>query len=118
MLPRTLGTLGLAVLMASALLAIPATTRADDFQRGDFSGDGAIDVGDVIAILSYLSSGDGGECDDAGDLDDSGTINIGDAVYLLHVVFHPDGPLILAPTSCGADPTPDALDCATYTPCP
>ena len=41
------------------------------FVRGDSNGDGAIDIADAIAVLSYLFAGGRAlDCDDAADVND------------------------------------------------
>jgi hypothetical protein len=92
---------------------------AAGFVRGDHNVDGQIDVGDGIAILGYLFSGDpDGSCNDATDANDDGGRDIGDAIFVLDYLFS-DGPQPPTPfPCCGVDPTDDALDCAVYNACP
>ncbi|MCZ6794618.1 MAG: hypothetical protein O7J95_13505 [Planctomycetota bacterium] len=58
------------------------------------------------------------DCADAADADDNGDIQITDPVYTLNRLFR-GGPELPAPgaTSCGSDPTDDALGCQSYNPC-
>ncbi len=87
------------------------------FTRGDANADGAIDIGDPIALLGILFSGETPiDCDDALDANDDGLIDIADAIRVLSYLFGSAGPLP-PPLQCGSDPTDDALDCPTY-PCP
>ena len=114
-----LGTLGLAGLVIACMLLGPSlTAQGDDFVRGDFDGSSSVNIGDALALLDHLVNGAPYDCTDAGDLDDNGVISIGDPVYLLYAFFQPSGPPFLPPTSCGDDPTPDTLDCASYPLCP
>ncbi|MEO2148744.1 MAG: dockerin type I repeat-containing protein [bacterium] len=89
------------------------------FIRGDTNGDGAINIADAVSLLAGLFTGGALNCEDAADCNDDGQVNIADAVYELSNLFS-GGPNMPAPTApvCGADPTTDALDCATYDACP
>lgn len=97
---------------------VDPTTAENDFVRGDCNADGGYDIGDAIALLAELfSSGAPGPCADACDSNDDGGKDIGDAVYILASLFS-SGPFPGDPvTACGLDPTPDALDCASFPPC-
>lgn len=94
------------------------TTGESDFLRGDCNADDAFDIGDGIALLGELFSGAApGPCADACDANDDGAKDIGDPIYVLASLFS-GGPLPPDPiTACGLDPTPDALDCASFPPC-
>jgi len=92
----------------------------DDFWRSDSNADGSADVADLVYILNYLfSSGPALPCADSGDLNDDGFIDIADAIFGLAWLFgfgaNPPAP---TPGDCGADPTPDGLDCASSPFCP
>ncbi len=77
------------------------------FLRGDASGDGAIAINDVVAVLQYLFSDGVLWCEDAADADDNGQILLNDAVYLLQYLFN-DGSDPAAPFPEPAlDPTDD-----------
>lgn len=92
----------------------PAVTL---FRRGDCNQDGASDIADAVALLETLFAGGASpSCDDACDHNDDGALNIADAVALLTALFG-GGPGLPAPTGCGEDPTPDALDCAAAPGC-
>jgi hypothetical protein len=88
------------------------------FTRGDVDASGEQNISDPIFNLAYqFAGGPPPPCLDAADCDDSGEINISDALCSLCYQFAdcPDPP---APNStCGPDPTPDLLDCASFPPC-
>jgi len=101
--------------------AIPAmvgntltVTRA--FSRGDTNSDGRVDIGDpvwnLLCLFSCLPS-----CFDAHDTNDDGLWNIADPITTLSYLFNGGFPLPPPFLTCGADPTPDSLDCESYT-CP
>jgi CubicO group peptidase (beta-lactamase class C family) len=59
---------------------------------GDANGDGTIDAGDVVYIISYLfRNGPASTPFEAGDCDSDGTVDAGDVVYLINYLFR-DGP--------------------------
>ncbi|MGE3164207.1 MAG: dockerin type I repeat-containing protein [Planctomycetota bacterium] len=89
------------------------------FKRGDCNADGAFNVADAVTLLGFLFGGGPSAlaCESACDANDDGSLNIADAVAKLGSLFGGAGPLP-APTSCGADPTADGLQCATYPVCP
>ncbi|MEM7231860.1 MAG: endonuclease/exonuclease/phosphatase family protein [Planctomycetota bacterium] len=83
------------------------------FRRGDSNVDGRRSITDAVQIFGYLFRGVPQElaCNDASDSDDSGSIDVTDGIAILQYLFvsgspHPD-PFDV----CGADPTPDTLDC-------
>ncbi len=88
------------------------------FKRGDFNGDAALDIGDPIALLSYLFLAAGaGPCLKSGDANDDAKLNIADAVRLILHLFGGRGPLPEPFLACGPDPTPDTLSCESFEPC-
>lgn len=88
------------------------------YSRGDVNTDGGLDIGDAIAILSYLfAGGSQPSCLDAADANDSGTVDIADAIAILDYLFRGTGSLPAPFGACGEDPTDDALDCVRYPPC-
>ncbi len=92
---------------------IDARSAQTLFVRGDANRDGAHDISDAIAILSYLFAQKPARCLDACDTNDSGAIDIADAIALLSYLFA-NGAAPAPPfTTPGADPTTDTLDCAT-----
>ncbi len=57
-------------------------------QVGDVTGDGSIDVGDVIFLVNYLyRDGSAPYPLMTGDLDCNGEVNIGDVVYLINYLY-------------------------------
>ncbi|MEM7261123.1 MAG: dockerin type I domain-containing protein [Planctomycetota bacterium] len=92
---------------------VPAT-----FVRGDANADGTIDIADVIFQLNTLfASGAVSPCRDAADVNDDGTLDLGDPIWNLATLFDASPPRALPPFDCGVDPTPDSVDCISYTPC-
>jgi hypothetical protein len=94
---------------------------AEPFVRGDANQDNVINVSDAVAIAkavfslgSKLSLIQG--CRDSADVNDDGAVDTTDALYLLTFLFE-SGTAIPAPNTCGNDPTPDDLDCPTYSIC-
>ncbi|MEM7166573.1 MAG: hypothetical protein AAF581_13990 [Planctomycetota bacterium] len=89
-----------------------------DFVRGDANSDGTVDISDPIAELAYLFSGANNLCLDALDANDDGVVDVADPVFQLAYQFG-SGAAPAAPfSSCGADATPDALNCAAFSACP
>jgi hypothetical protein len=89
------------------------------FRRGDVDGNGALEVTDPIANLSFQFLGTfEPTCLDALDWDDSGTIEITDPISSLTRQFLGGTPAA-APGSeaCGADPSADELDCVASPTC-
>lgn len=89
------------------------------FRRGDTNNSGSINLGDPINLalwlfqfIPYLP------CHDAADADDNGDLQITDVLYLIYYLFTVGPPPNSPFDTCGADPTPDPLDCQVYTPCP
>jgi hypothetical protein len=88
------------------------------FRRGDFDSDMAVDIADAIRVLLFLFGGGmDPACPDAADADDSGTIEIADALRILGYLFLAQAPLSEPFSSCGPDPTQDALSCGADLPC-
>ncbi len=83
------------------------------FRRGDTNGDGWVDVGDPVWSLTCLFSCMP-SCYDAYDTNDDARWNIADPVYALSYLFAGGEPPPAPFPDCGADPTPDDLDCQTY----
>jgi hypothetical protein len=81
------------------------------FIRGDSNGDSKVNVTDMVRVLAFLFSGEGGTpaCEDAFDADDSGKVEITDPIYIGSYLFR-RGPVIPPPFPlAGNDPTPDGL---------
>jgi hypothetical protein len=85
------------------------------FRRGAGRGEEVLDISDGIRVLGYLFLGsDEPPCLDAADADDSGTLDITDGIRVLgYLLLGGDEPPDPGPTTCGEDPTPDNLGCAT-----
>lgn len=100
------------LVMAFSLLG-SAPVAATDFIRSDSSQDSVLNIADAIYTLNHLTGGGPLACEDAADANDDGAVDIVDPVYTLHILFAglalPQAPF----PNCGADPTPDALGCAT-----
>ncbi len=96
----------------SVVTALP-TNVPGTFLRGDANSDGAVDLSDIIALVSYLSLGDSQpSCLDAADADDSGKIELTDAITIIFSLFGGEGPLPTpGPERPWFDPTPDELPC-------
>lgn len=93
------------------------------FRRGDPNVDSTTNIADAVFLLGNLFPGPGGanvlDCVDAADANDDGNVNIADAIAILTTLFgNPAVPLPPPTVTCGADPTPDGLECASYTACP
>jgi hypothetical protein len=74
---------------------------------------------DAIAALGSLFGQDAVGCVDAADANDDGAFDIADAVSILTSLFVPGASPPSPPhPGCGADPTPDPLDCASFASCP
>jgi PKD repeat protein len=84
------------------------------FLRGDANADGALDLGDAIAVLSFLfAQGEApAPCLDAGDTNDSGQIDLADPISLLSFLFANGVPPAYPYPRAGLDPTPDGAPCA------
>ncbi|MDE0959407.1 MAG: hypothetical protein OSB09_01355 [Planctomycetota bacterium] len=89
------------------------------FTRGDFDGNGNLDLGDSVNLLSYMFSGGAASlCEKVADIDDNGIIVLGDPILLLSYMFS-GGPPPQAPfETCGIDPTEDDLTCEVFDSCP
>ncbi len=91
-------------------LATSSTLQAADFVRGDANVSGAVDIADAVLALGHLFQGESVDCLDAIDVNDDGAADVSDPVSLLSYLFITGA--IPAPfPMCGADPTPDTLDC-------
>lgn len=85
------------------------------FIRGDLNASGSVNLADGVALLSalFVPGTPPLECDDVGDANDDGNLNLQDPVYLLNAIFVPTAPPLPAPSTCGADPTPDPINCTS-----
>jgi hypothetical protein len=102
---------------ASRPVSVSETVPA--FVRGDANADGAEDISDGIAVLAFLFLGSAAPaCREAMDSDDSGETDISDAIRLLAHLFTGGSPPAQPFPGCGTDPTPDAIGCGSFPPCP
>jgi hypothetical protein len=76
------------------------TLEEGQAQRGDVTGDKALDVSDAIAILGELFQGGSMACAAAADVNGDEAVDLSDAVYLLNYLF-----------LGGPAPTADAVEC-------
>ena len=64
------------------------TVTESAFKRGDATGDGKIDIGDVVYIINYLyKNGTAPNPLAAGDATCDGKVDVGDIVYLINYLF-------------------------------
>ena len=87
------------------------------FRRGDVNGDGEVNISDPVNIPIYLFDNGTLSCENATDSNDDGSINLADAIQVLGYLFNGSGPLPAPFSTCGDDPTPDTLECASYDGC-
>ncbi|MBI4602577.1 MAG: hypothetical protein HY721_11515 [Planctomycetes bacterium] len=119
------GSLVYTAAVQDALVSCPAPLRCEVtvvpgafFRRGDSTGDGALNITDAIAILSFLFAGEGAlDCLDAADADDNGQLQLTDAIRILSFLFlGGPGPQPPGMEACGRDPEDDALAQCAYPP--
>ena len=92
---------------------------APRFRRGDANGDGALDISDgVRALLTLFSGISPPACLDVLDTNDDGAVDVADPIALLEHLFRGGAAPPPPRASCGADPTPDGLECSSAAPCP
>ncbi|MDD4051288.1 MAG: S8 family serine peptidase [candidate division Zixibacteria bacterium] len=60
--------------------------------RGDANGDGKINVGDAVYIITYIFRGGPAPGSYEGDANGDGKLNVGDAVYLISYIFRSGPP--------------------------
>jgi hypothetical protein len=81
------------------------------FLRGDATGDGRLELDDVLAIVAYLFLGTAPlSCLDAADVDDDGKLNVTDVVSIASWLFGGGRPPAPPFPACGPDPSADALE--------
>jgi hypothetical protein len=98
-------TTGMAVVLA----------RRVPFFRGDSDADGRLTVTDALLVLNYLFlRGPRPGCIKTGDSNDDGRLDVTDPVYLLQHIFLGGFTPPEPGSTCGPDPTPDALPCSEY----
>jgi hypothetical protein len=96
---------------------IPDECEETEFIRGNANNDASVDLGDAVAILTYLFANEPVACLDAADTTDDGQVDISDAIFLMSYQFL-NGAAPSAPfPDCGVDPTDDNLECETSS-CP
>ncbi|MFH1336570.1 MAG: dockerin type I repeat-containing protein, partial [Candidatus Zixiibacteriota bacterium] len=89
-------------------------TGEQEFIRGDVDANGVVNMADVTRCWA----GPPFLCDDAADVNDDGVWNSLDCDYLNNFLMGMGPPPPPPFPDCGVDPTPDALGCATFPPCP
>ncbi|MFN0059028.1 MAG: FG-GAP-like repeat-containing protein [Planctomycetota bacterium] len=114
--PNGLETVLVGVPVNQTLTITPAPPLPPAFLRGDANSDGAIDIGDSIAVLSWLfDSAATVLCESAADSNADDHLNIADAIFLLSYSFS----MGVAPSApfpdCGG--VASVFGCA-ITPCP
>ncbi|HVR74727.1 MAG TPA: lamin tail domain-containing protein [Planctomycetota bacterium] len=92
--------------------AVPFTGVPGSFVRADASGNGSVEITDVIVTLDYLFRGGAAPaCLDAADSNDDGSVDLADSLFTLFYLFasgrNPPPPF----PGTGPDPTGDALGC-------
>ena len=88
------------------------------FRRGDANDDGATDMSDAIATLSYLFLGiNKVPCEQAGDANDDGVLDISDVLHVLSFLFIGGKPIQPPAGICGVDPTAHTLPCGAFPGC-
>ncbi len=89
------------------------TVTFSTFRRGDATDDGSVNLLDVLRTLELIFLPLGGiECFDVLDVNDNGSLGVADALYLLEYLFLQTVPPPAVPFStCGIDPSEDALPC-------
>jgi hypothetical protein len=95
------------------------TVTSQCFIRGLCNPQAGFDIADPIFLLVHLFNGGVVlTCRDACDANDDGELDQSDAVFAFWHLFL-GGPAPPAPfPNCGADPSGDFLDCATFEECP
>jgi hypothetical protein len=63
------------------------------FICGDCTGDGIVDVGDVVFLVNYLyKNGSAPDPAEAGDCNCDATVDLGDVVYLINYLYKQGSP--------------------------
>ena len=88
------------------------------FIRGDVDGNGLLQIKDAFAIIRFLRGAGFITCLDAADVDDSGRVSGRDSFFILRRKFSSTSPPPPPFPSCGEDPTPDLIGCASHGACP
>ena len=119
--PRDLSVtdLGITAVLEGGVTYVKPRSGPGVFIRGDVNGNGAVDLTDVISLLSHLFTGGGPPpCPDAADADDSAALDITDAIFVLFYLFGGGTPMPPPFPVPGVDPTPDGLGCTEPPPPP
>jgi len=98
---------------------ITIASAEPNLRRGDTDDNGVVNLTDAVATLNWLfQQAAAPACQDAADADDNGQANLTDAVFVLQHLFQ-QGPPPAPPgtTTCGPDPTADALAACVSTSC-
>ena len=99
---------------------LEAPVRVSAFLRGDWTGNGVIQMDDAISLLSWLFLGGvAPTCMDAADADNSGGVQLTDGISILNFLFLGTGPATLG-IGCEVYPEDEAEDnlfCESYTNC-
>jgi hypothetical protein len=102
---------------AGATFSSLTKTTFPPFRRADANQDGSVNLSDGVFIQNWLfqSPSPSPHCMDAADANDDEGVNLSDPVWIYNFLFQggppPPAP---GPTSCGPDPTADALLCLEY----
>ncbi|MAW75946.1 MAG: hypothetical protein CMJ95_09805 [Planctomycetes bacterium] len=113
-LPLTSPFLFIVLILSFSMLPMSLGAQ-DDFVRGDCLGDGNVELGDLVYMMTCVICDPGpAYCYDACDADDDGAYTISDPLYLLNYLFEGDVPPPPPFPTCGADPTADSLSCNNY----
>lgn len=88
------------------------------FVRGDTNSDSLIDIVDPVFNLEFLFTAGPSSCLDAHDTNDDGLIDISDVAFELAYLFGAGAAPSAPFPNCGADPTPDSLECLDSSGCP
>jgi hypothetical protein len=80
--------------------------------------DGALNITDPVALLSYLFLGLGEVlCEKSADTDDTGRLDLSDSILTLNFLFLGGPPPSEPFAACGQDSTEDTLTCTSFPPC-
>jgi hypothetical protein len=99
------------LVLLTVVLASRGAIADPTFRRGDGNGNGNVDISDAVFALHHTFLALPATCHDAIDAKDSGDRSIEDAMCLLMHLFSTGDPPPAPFPDCGADPTPDDLDC-------
>ncbi|MBN1422879.1 MAG: right-handed parallel beta-helix repeat-containing protein, partial [Planctomycetes bacterium] len=88
------------------------------YRRGDVNADGRVDIADALPLAMYIYGGAPIACVASADANDDGGVDAADPIYLLAYLFRGGPPPGEPFRACGADPTPNDLECAVHPACP